>query len=197
MQIDPVGDPRHVLIALFEAHHEPLLAYARRRTRELSDAEDVVADTFVVVWRRLDHLPANEAERLPWLYGIARRVVANLHRSAARRGRLRGRMEVATASQSLQAQSPLPGVLDAMSRLRENDREVLRLVAWEGLTHAEVGVVLGISPNAAAIRLHRARAHLEREMHAPSGDVKDLRRIRTWLGWKGSASSTHEREEGR
>jgi RNA polymerase sigma factor (sigma-70 family) len=197
MQIDPVGDPHHVLRVLFEAHHEPLLAYARRRTRELLDAEDVVAETFVVVWRRLDRLPANEAERLPWLYGIARRVVANQHRSAARRGRLRGRMEVATASQSLQAPSPLPGVLDAMSRLRENDREVLRLVAWEGLTHAEVGVVLGISPNAAAIRLHRARAHLEREMRAPSGDVKGPRRIRTLLGWKGSASSAQEREEAR
>jgi RNA polymerase sigma-70 factor (ECF subfamily) len=173
------------------------MAYARRRTAQLSDAEDVVAETFIVVWRRLDDLPEHEAERLPWLYGIARRVLANQRRGVARRGRLRDRIELVAASQALQTPSPLPAVLDAIGRLRETDQEILRLVAWEGLSHAEVGAALSISPNAAAIRLHRARGRLEREMRTPSVEAKGLRRIRTWLGWKGSASSAHEREEAR
>ena len=192
------GTEREALLAsVFELAYAPLMAYARRRIAQLSDAEDVVAETFVVVWRRLDDLPRREAERLPWLFGIARRVLANQRRAAARRGRLRERMEAGNASQILHSPSPIPAVLDAIGRLSDNDQEILRLVAWEGLTHAEVGVVLGVSPNAAAIRLHRARARLERAMHGPSGDMKGVRRVRTWLGWKGSASSSHEREEAR
>ena len=186
-----------LLASLFDSAYAPIMAYARRRTPQLSDAEDMVAETFVVVWRRLDDLPEHETERLPWLYGIARRVVANQRRSAARRGRLRDRIELVAASQAVQAPSPLHAVLDAIGRLRETDQEVLRLVAWEGLSHADVGVALGISRNAAAIRLHRARAHLEREMRTPSVKAKGMRRIRTWLGWKGSASSAHDREEAR
>jgi RNA polymerase sigma-70 factor (ECF subfamily) len=186
-----------VFASVFDLAFAPLMAYARRRTAQLPDAEDVVAETFVVVWRRLDDLPTREAERLPWLYGIARRVLSNQRRAAARRGRLRNRIEIATASQVLQSHSPMPAVLDAIGRLKETDQEILRLVAWEGLTHAEVSIVVGISPNAAAVRLHRARVRLERAMHAPSGEVKGLRRIRTWLGWKGSASSAHEGEEAR
>lgn len=186
-----------LLASVFESAYAPIMAYARRRTAQLSDAEDVVAETFIVVWRRLDDLPEHEAERLPWLYGIARRVLANQRRGVARRGRLRDRIELVAASQALQTPSPLPAVLDAIGRLRETDQEILRLVAWEGLSHAEVGAALSISPNAAAIRLHRARGRLEREMRTPSVEAKGLRRIRTWLGWKGSASSAHEREEAR
>jgi RNA polymerase sigma-70 factor (ECF subfamily) len=186
-----------LLASVFESAYAPIMAYARRRTAQLSDAEDVVAETFIVVWRRLDDLPEHEAERLPWLYGIARRVLANQRRGVARRGRLRDRIELVAASQALQAPSPLPAVLDAIGRLRETDQEILRLVAWEGLSHAEVGAALSISPNAAAIRLHRARGRLEREMRTPSVEAKGLRHIRTWLGWKGSASSAHEREEAR
>jgi RNA polymerase sigma-70 factor (ECF subfamily) len=186
-----------LLASVFDSAYAPVMAYARRRTPQLSDAEDVVAETFVVVWRRLEDMPTHEAERLPWLYGIARRVLANQRRGAARQARLRERMEADAAVQALRAPSPLPAVLEAMGRLRATDQEILRLVAWEGLTHADVGMVLDISPNAAAIRLHRARAHLEREMGTPSVDAKGMRRIRTWLRWKGSASSAQEREEAR
>jgi RNA polymerase sigma factor (sigma-70 family) len=184
------------LRGVFEAHYEAVLAYARRRTADLADAEDVVAETFIVVFRRLGDLPVQPDERLPWLFGIARRIALNQQRSSRRRARLHERIRAAIAH-SQPPQTALPSVLEAMDRLRETDREILRLVAWEGLSHAEVAGVLGISPNAAAIRLHRARARLAREMAISSRRVKGLDRVRTWLGWKGSTSSLTEREEAR
>lgn len=192
-----LGAEKHALLsALFEAHYDALLAYARRRAGELADAEEVVADTFVIVWRRLDDLPVETAERLPWLMGIARRVVLNQRRSTRRRAKLQDRMRIAAAAGQA-SPSALPPVTDAMTRQSETDREILRLIAWEGLSHAEVAIVLGISANAAAIRLHRARARLARGMATSRWQVKGLARIRTWMGWKGSASSQTEREEGR
>ncbi len=70
------GNRDAILAALFEAHFEPLLAYARRRTPQRFDAEDLVAETFAVAWRRLDRLPRAPEQQLPWLYGVARRLLA-------------------------------------------------------------------------------------------------------------------------
>jgi RNA polymerase sigma-70 factor (ECF subfamily) len=196
MHSDPEPDGHALLRELFEAHHDALLAYARRRTGGLSDAEEVVADTFIVAWRRLDEWPVNTAERLPWLLGVARRVILNQRRGILRRARLQQRLR--HASPGVQAPSSgLAPVVEAMARLNERDQEILRLVAWEGLSHAEVAIVLAISANAAAIRLHRARARLASEMSQSVRDVKGLGRIRTLVGWKGSASSRVEREESR
>jgi RNA polymerase sigma factor (sigma-70 family) len=196
MHGDGGADRNALLRTLFDAHYGALLAYARRRAGELADAEEVVADTFVIVWRRLDDLPVETTERLPWLMGIARRVVLNQRRSTRRRARLQDRMRIAAAGDQA-SPSALPPVMEAMTRLSETDREILRLIAWEGLSHAEVAIVLGISANAAAIRLHRARARLAHEMATSRWQVKGLARIRTWMGWKGSASSLTERKEGR
>lgn len=149
------------------------------------DAEDVVAETFVVAWRRLTDLPTG-AQR-PWLLGIARRVLANQHRALGRRAR-----HAAAMPPDLRA-APTPAGLDAELRqaldaLRPADRELLELVAWEGMGPAELGVVLGISPNAAAIRLHRARRRFADALASPIGerDMKGSRWMRTF-GWvKGS-----------
>jgi DNA-directed RNA polymerase specialized sigma24 family protein len=196
--MDPERRPeQHAhLRALFEAHYEAVLNYARRRTAQLADAEDVVADTFVVAWRRLNDLPVETAERLPWLLGIARRILLNQRRSFRRRARLVERIRMA-ARGSPAPPSPLPPVMEAMTELSHTDQEILRLVAWEGLSHAEVAVVLGISANAAAIRLHRARVRLAGKIAKSRGLVKGSGRSRTWLGWKGSTSSPAEREEAR
>jgi RNA polymerase sigma-70 factor (ECF subfamily) len=189
---------RHALFRrLFDLHFDALLAYARRRTDQLSDAEDVVAETFVVAWRRLDDLPLVDNERLSWLYGVARRVIGNHHRGARRRARLGGRLRDQRTAASLRPASRLPAVIDAMARLPETDREVLRLMAWEGLSHREIGAVAGISENAVAIRLHRARGRLTRELRAGPGGLKGIGRIGTFMGWKGSASGAPEREETR
>lgn len=182
------------LDALFEAHYEPLMRYAGRRTDQLADAEDVVAETFTVAWRHLQQMPPHD-ERLFWLYGIARRVVANHRRAAQRRARLEAKARASWAP-ATHAGSDLPDVLTAMRRLSDDDQEILRLVAWEGLSHAEVGLALGITANAAGIRLHRARARLAQALSGLEPiDPKGFRRIRTLVGWKGSASRRSQREE--
>ncbi len=142
------------LEAVFEAHHRRVLAYALRRVAIESDAEDVVAETFAVAWRRVDRLPDPDVA-LPWLLAIARRVIANHRRSTDRRLRLSLRLDREPRPTSTpEADSP---ALDALAQLPPDDRELLRLLAWDGLSQAEAGVVLGISANAVAIRLHRAR----------------------------------------
>jgi RNA polymerase sigma-70 factor (ECF subfamily) len=174
--------------ALFEAHHRALLAYAARRCPSLTDAEDVVADVFVVAWRRLDDVPAGD-DALPWLYGVARRTIGNQRRGTARRANLQARLEQTTERPVVPPPADTEPALEALSRLSRDDQELLRLVAWEGLSHAEIAQALGISVNAVAIRLHRARARFEKTM------VKGPSRWRTWLSVKGSQSRRPSREE--
>lgn len=145
----------------FDAHHQHVLAYAMRRVLELADAEDVTAETFTIAWRRILLAPEPEEAR-PWLFGIARRVIANHRRSIARRLRLalRFRSEIRQPRSS----RPVPSAIEALMRLTMDDQELLRLLAWEQLTQAEVATVLGTSPNAIAIRLNRARHRFSVEL---------------------------------
>ena len=177
-----------VLAALFDTHFEPLLAYARRRTPQLSDAEDLVAETFSVAWRRLDRVPLAREQQLPWLYGVARRLLANQRRGVARRLRLVERLRSALITPA--ALDLVPEVVAAFGALPERDQELLRLIAWEGLSHAEAGSVLGISPNAVAIRVHRARERLR-------WSLKGLYPTRTSPEWKGSVSRSEHGEGAR
>ena len=171
---------RRLFDELFAAHGPAVLAYALRRTATPPDAEDAVSETFMVAWRRLREVPAAEGA-LPWLYGVCRRVLANQRRGDRRRWRLVdkvGRRANAVASPDL----PEPGpALDALARLRSDDQELLRLVAWEQLTHAEIGAVLGITVNAVAIRLYRARQRFEQAFRAVADevDLNDLAATRT------------------
>jgi RNA polymerase sigma factor (sigma-70 family) len=145
---------------IYESYYRHISAYARRRVDE-ADAEDVVAETFLVAWRRLDQVPEGD-RTLPWLYGVARRVLSQLHRGGRRRGRLIARLETSRQETSLDMED-LGRVDDqqlvraALSRLREPDREILRLSEWEDLSPAQLAVVLDCSTNAVTIRLHRAR----------------------------------------
>lgn len=145
---------------LYDLGYQPLQAFARRRASG-PDVEDLVADVFTVAWRRLDDIPSDNA--LAWLYGVAHRTLANQRRARDRRGRLVQRM----AEQAPGEVAPPTGatrVLDALSRLRPEDQEILRLAAWEELTTSEIAVTLGCTPNAAALRLSRARARLRDAM---------------------------------
>ena len=158
---------------LFDSAYRPLLAYARRRTETISDAEDVVADTLLVAWRRRLELPADDP--LPWLYGVARRVLANQRRGRERLGRLRRALAGSPLSPSggpaerAESREETGMVLNALARLPERDREVLRLASWEELSHEQIAVSLGCSPNAAALRLHRARQRLRKELVKEDG----------------------------
>ncbi|HEY1833170.1 MAG TPA: RNA polymerase sigma factor [Solirubrobacteraceae bacterium] len=137
----------------FRALAGHVYAYALRRA-DPDVAQDVTAETFLIAWRRRGRLPA---EPLPWLYGIARRVLANERRSANRRAAL----EAHIAAQPARAVSgERHGLLEALARLSERDREVLLLTAWEGLSTQEAARATGCTSAALAVRLHRARRRL-------------------------------------
>lgn len=132
----------------------PLQRYLARRAAP-QDAEDLLADVLLVLWRRLDDVPLEHA--LPWSYKVAQGCLANARRSEDRRLRLvrRLRDEPPTGPSDDD-----PALRAALERLRPADREVLRLWAWEGLEARDLAVVLDCTPNAAAVRLSRARSAL-------------------------------------
>jgi RNA polymerase sigma-70 factor (ECF subfamily) len=147
---------------------EPLRRFLARRT-DPATADDVLAETLLVCWRRLADLPE---EPLPWAYGVARNCLANARRGDRRRARLAARISVvdppATTTAGPDAgdapDAPNPALTRALRRLRPEDAELLRLWAWEQLRPAEIAAVLGITANAASIRLHRARETLRAEL---------------------------------
>jgi RNA polymerase sigma factor (sigma-70 family) len=149
---------------VYGAHFTPLLAYALRRVAQREDAADVVAETFLVAWRRCAEMPPGDEARL-WLYGVARRVLANHHRGSVRRERLgerlRDRLTTTTSDPAAEVGERL-AVLAALGRLGELDREVLTLTVWEGLQPRDVAAVLGVGAAAVRTRLNRARARLRR-----------------------------------
>ncbi len=153
---------------LFDATYTPLVAYARRRAGDLAEADDIVAEVFTTVWRRRDEGGLGRpvpSPPLPWLYGIAANVIRNHRRSTVRRFRLVDRLGAQpTRDQADPADLTAGGLRDALARLSLDDQELLRLIAWEGLSHAEIGVVLGVSTNAVGVRAHRARKRLEAEL---------------------------------
>lgn len=153
--------------ALYESARSRLLAYALRRTLTPEDAADVAAETFTIAWRRIDDLPAGEASVL-WLYATARRVIANHGRRVQHRADVLERMRTEAAA----AFNEQRGAVDedamvaalVLTRLSDDDREILMLAGWEGLDSVQLACVLGCSPLAARIRLHRARSRLVAEL---------------------------------
>jgi RNA polymerase sigma factor (sigma-70 family) len=152
---------------VFATHREAVLGYLRRRTDSGHDAADLLADTFLVAWRRLDDVPLDPQTR-PWLYGVARRVLANHRRGEGRRHALATKLRF-----ELSDAAPVHPLLDdtpaahAFRALPEQDRELLSLVAWEELDTGQIATVLGISRNAVRIRLHRARKRFAKLLTAP------------------------------
>lgn len=153
-------DPETRFRALFGLAYAPLCRYARHRGLTGPDAEDLVAQTMEIAWRRLDDVPTSEP--LPWLYAVARNLWRNQARRDRRRRELFARFRVPPPAAVGQDPGDLePGVLRAaLASLSDGDQEVLRLVGWDGLSPAEVAVVLGCTPVAARTRLHRARGRL-------------------------------------
>lgn len=156
------GDRHQRFERMYAANCGSLLGYALRRTPNTDDAADVVAETFLTAWRRLDDVPPGNQARL-WLYGVARNVLANHRRGERRRFELSDRLRLDLASGYREEPGytgDLAALRSAFAGLAGTDRELLSLVAWEGLDHGELAAVLGCSRNAVRIRLHRARARL-------------------------------------
>lgn len=114
---------------------------------------------------------------LPWLFGVARRVIANQRRASRRRADLGTRLaqQVAPGDTEVDAcviaTDEQRAVLEALARLKPDDQELLRLVTWESLSHRHAAQVLGCSENAVAVRLNRARGRLGKELAKDPGST--------------------------
>jgi RNA polymerase sigma-70 factor (ECF subfamily) len=152
---------------LYRAHADRVHAYARRRS-SVTTADEVVADVFLVAWRRLDQVPE---EPLPWLLGVARRVLANRRRADGRAAALRDRLAGLPRLSEPVHEAVDGRVAGALARLGERDRELLLLIAWEGLDQAEVAEAMGLRRATVAMRLHRARRRFSEALAADDDSV--------------------------
>jgi RNA polymerase sigma-70 factor (ECF subfamily) len=159
-----MADDRDRFERLYRENFRAVLRFAATRI-DPERAKDVAAETFLVAWRRLDVVPA---EPRPWLFGVARRVIAVQVRSQTRREALASRLRTAhgegAATDLAAALADRDEALAAFATLGKRDREVLRLVTWDGLSAAEAADVLDVTRLAFTVRLHRARRRLERAL---------------------------------
>ena len=157
---------------IYERHHRSVLAYCLRRTSP-DDAYAAANEVFEVAWRRDSDIPDGE-RTLPWLYGVARRVLSHQRRSATRFSRLTSK-----AARQAPPYQPQPDhvvvqrleyetVCSAVNRLPADDKEMLLLSAWEGLTHAEIAETMGYTLTTVDKRLARAKQRLKRQYEAVS-----------------------------
>ena len=158
MTLDPAPE-RIRFEALYYAHASAVLAYARRRCGA-DGAEDVLAETFLVAWRRRAEVPD---DALPWLYAVAGNVVRNRLRTDRRRTALTVRLAAEPALPH-EPDAPDPRLRDALARLKPLDREALLLTAWEGLEPDRAAQAAGCSRTTFNVRLHRARRRLAKEL---------------------------------
>jgi RNA polymerase sigma-70 factor (ECF subfamily) len=148
--------------AIFDESYEALLAYARRRVG--GEGDDVVAETLTIAWRRIDAVPSDP---LPWLFGVARKVISGQRRAIRRRAALVERIRRDPA-----ATDPSGGpILTALERLTARDREAILLVAWEGLSAEHAAEAMGTTAVAFRVRLHRARKRLRAQLDQLDGGV--------------------------
>ena len=166
--------------AIFARCYPPVLAYARRREADRAAAEEVAAETLLIAWRRLDDLPEDP---LPWLIGAARKVLANQRRGARRRTPDGPSIPIELVEDADTAVPLADRVADRVAfaasfeALRPGDREVLALVAWDGLSSREAGEVLGCSAAVFSVRLHRARRRLMKELRSRGHSLVEPARV--------------------
>lgn len=154
-------------VELYEEFFRRIHGYFIRRI-ERDRVDDAVAETFLVAWRRIHDVP-NGDEALPWLYGVAYRVLGNQRRTVRRRHNLNDRLieigihPLSSPEEAVVANEESRLVLLALSKLKNTDQEILRLSMWEEIDHTACSCVLGISPGAVKQRLYEARKNLTRE----------------------------------
>jgi RNA polymerase sigma-70 factor, ECF subfamily len=153
--------------AIYREHFAAIDAYARRRLT--ARAEDVVAETFLVAWRRLDQIPE---DALPWLYGVARRVAADMRRSSRRQVTVAARLAEARAGTLRSEDERDAALLAALTRLSDSDRELLFLVHWEDLDPRRAAAALRCSRATVATRLWRAHRRLRTELDRMRSDAQ-------------------------
>ena len=143
---------------LYEDCYGAIRSYASRRLGEEA-ADEIAAETFLVAWRKFDVLPSDP---LPWLFRVARNMVARRHAASGRERQTRAALERERPRLTDSGDAGDPRLWAAWGRLSAVDREVLALVAWEELSVADAARALGCSAPVFSVRLHRARRRLQR-----------------------------------
>jgi RNA polymerase sigma-70 factor (ECF subfamily) len=157
----------------FDARVRPLLdsmlGYFARRVRPADDAADCLSEALTVLWRRRREMPIADDELCAYAFGVAKGVLANQRRGQWRRAALQSRVRDHVMVQASSPSQPGDGdeVRAALLQLSPEDRELLTLIAWDGLTPAEAAVVMGVAPAAARKRLSRALARLREALQSP------------------------------
>ncbi|MFG1961107.1 RNA polymerase sigma factor [Nonomuraea sp. NPDC049028] len=159
-------NPHERFTVLYNTYQARVYGYAASRAGHQL-AEEVVSETFLVAWRRLDDIP--EQAQLQWLFRVARNILRDNFRQAARResleAELRTWIKEAVADVGEHATERL-AVLRALATLSDDDKEILTLTTWHGLATSEAAEVLGCSKAAFFVRLHRARRRLQSAIDA-------------------------------
>lgn len=158
-------DRRRRFEELHDRHVAAVAGYLLRRA-DPATADDVLAEVMLVAWRRLDDVPADAA---PWLLAVARRQLANTRRGERRRASLAERLAREPAPHTGAPEPADPAVAAALARVPEGDREILRLLAWDGLDRDEIARVLGCTRAGVRVRLHRARRRFAAALDAERG----------------------------
>jgi RNA polymerase sigma factor (sigma-70 family) len=165
---DPAADnrdPRSRFRSLYESTFRDIYAFVARSQGTGSDTDDVVAETYLAAWRRINDVPASPEDRL-WMYGVARNTLARFQRTRQRRRHLLSRLssQPDSVAPPIEPHSRHPEVLEAVSHLPKREREAVHLIYWVGLSQDEAATVMGCSANALRIRLHRAKKRLSRRL---------------------------------
>jgi RNA polymerase sigma-70 factor (ECF subfamily) len=161
--------------ALFARAYPQLRRWAHHRGIRGADADDLVAEVFTIAWRRFDDIPADAA--IPWLYGVARNVVRNHQRGVRRRAALALVVPPATPVPPPDEPADAEVIRVALAALRDDDREILRLVAWDELDVADLPLALGCSASAARVRLHRARKRFAEAVTRAEAQTHSLQEV--------------------
>ena len=167
---------------LYNDLYDDLWRYIQRRSINTEEARDTLSEVFLVAWRRLEDIPAGKEARL-WLFGVARNLVKTSWRKRKRSGdlvvRIGSEMSTRGTTDEELDNSGVLKIVKALQFLSENDQEILRLLAWEDLSHKEISVVLGCSENAVAIRIRRARVRLMKVLQSEKSfsEINNLKEI--------------------
>lgn len=168
--LSTTADSEKRLSELYLAHSIDLRRYARRCGVPDHDVDDVIADVYLVTWRKLSSVPPPPGDRL-WLFGVARNIVAKRRDKFWRRLHLMERLRESVHSQHPEPAPDHAALREAIRRLPRSERDVVRLVEWEGLTHQEAALVMGCSANASRLRLHSAKTRLRRMLGDDEGEA--------------------------
>ena len=191
-----IGSDPAALSAFYLRHIAKVTGMGVRRFDQPEDVADFVANVFLEVLGSADRFDPGRRHAVAWLYGLGSDVAAVMYRQQARALRAEQQLQghalldpddYARVEERIDAAADLRRTYTAMQRLTHQDRQVLELVAVDGLSAVEAARALSISPVAARVRLTRARRRLRTALSADRGPRTSVTSSITSAGLEGRA----------